>query len=566
VTRSRRHHTLRRARTDARGDHPAPGRPRSARPHATRGAVALLIMAVAGASPAWAQERQTLCVGDRPGCRATIQAAVDAARDGDVIRIPAGTFAGGVTIDKNVRVEGAGAGATTIKGGGPVLTIVTPDAFQPPTVSIAGVTITGGVTHGDGVLAAGGGVLIAPAADDAPGATVSISRAVIARNRAEATRTVPSGHAECPGGPCPFAQAQGGGISSAGTLSITDSVITDNAVGGIASDAFGAGVFNRLGALSLTRTLVSRNTATAEPPNGRFAEGGGVFVDSGAVAVRDSTLSDNAARLTSRLPSLDDEGALINMNVNGAGIHVGNDRTEPSDAAPVVIDDSRITGNAATASDPDGQPIAIDAALLVLQSPLEIRDSLIAANRTETRSATIAGSGPSGSAVELDAGGTITGTRITDNTSSHTSDDDAGVTGALAILDFDGDPKPVVVSDSVIRANTATASATTGDATAQGAGVFNDSLLDLHDVDVRDNTATARGPSGRAEGAGIWNGDELSGGPVALTIARSTISHNTLTADPAITTRGAGLFTAFPVTVNATRITDNSPDQCSGCP
>ena len=36
-----------------------------------------------------------ICVGSKPGCFATIQAAVDAAQDGDTIRIGAGTFTGG---------------------------------------------------------------------------------------------------------------------------------------------------------------------------------------------------------------------------------------------------------------------------------------------------------------------------------------------------------------------------------------------------------------------------------------------------------------------------------------
>ena len=37
-----------------------------------------------------------LCVGGpQPGCHATIQAAVDAAQDGDTIRVGPGTFAGG---------------------------------------------------------------------------------------------------------------------------------------------------------------------------------------------------------------------------------------------------------------------------------------------------------------------------------------------------------------------------------------------------------------------------------------------------------------------------------------
>src|SRR4051812_49483600 len=88
-----------------------------------------------------------LCVGSKAGCFATIQAAVNAAQDGDTITIAPGTFAGGVTIDVSVDIRGAGAGATTISGGGPVVTIGAEQADDEPTVSISGVTNTGGVNH-----------------------------------------------------------------------------------------------------------------------------------------------------------------------------------------------------------------------------------------------------------------------------------------------------------------------------------------------------------------------------------------------------------------------------------
>ena len=66
----------------------------------------------------------TLCVdGQKPGCFAQIQPALDAAADGDTIAIGPGTYAGGITITKGVDLVGTSAGATVIRGGGPVLTI-----------------------------------------------------------------------------------------------------------------------------------------------------------------------------------------------------------------------------------------------------------------------------------------------------------------------------------------------------------------------------------------------------------------------------------------------------------
>ena len=125
-----------------------------------------LLLAVAGgigaaaASPAAAAT--TLCVGSTPGCFSTIQAAVDAAQDGDTVTIARGTFAGGVKIDVSVDLRGAGAGATIIRGGAPVVEVGVEFAPTEPTVSISGVTITGGTNSSvpDHAVTFGGGVRI----------------------------------------------------------------------------------------------------------------------------------------------------------------------------------------------------------------------------------------------------------------------------------------------------------------------------------------------------------------------------------------------------------------------
>src|SRR3954454_946256 len=88
--------------------------------------------------------RAIVCVGGKASCFPTLQAAVDAAHNGDTISIAPGTYAGGVTIDVSVKLVGAGSGSTIISGGGSVLTIGTFGASSEPTVSIEGVTITGG--------------------------------------------------------------------------------------------------------------------------------------------------------------------------------------------------------------------------------------------------------------------------------------------------------------------------------------------------------------------------------------------------------------------------------------
>ena len=177
------------------------------------------------AEPALASD---LCVGSKPGCFATIQAALDAAQDGDTIRIGPGTFAGGVTIDESVSLVGASAGATTIEGGGPVITIG--DGTANLTVSISRVTITGGLN--DSKPNRSSAPVSSPPAvvcrsrkpDHTIGATVTISDSVISGNRVTAGPPQPL----C-GTACSF--ASGGGIANWGTLTVTHTRIDDNVAG-----------------------------------------------------------------------------------------------------------------------------------------------------------------------------------------------------------------------------------------------------------------------------------------------------------------------------------------------
>src|SRR5215470_11489739 len=105
-------------------------------------AVALVAPAAGQSAP---RPKAQLCVGHGPTCLPTLAAAIAAANDGDTITLAAGTYAGGVSIDKSIRLVGAGAQQTIIHGGGPVLTIGEDGASSEPTVTIQDVTVTGGV-------------------------------------------------------------------------------------------------------------------------------------------------------------------------------------------------------------------------------------------------------------------------------------------------------------------------------------------------------------------------------------------------------------------------------------
>jgi hypothetical protein len=531
----------------------------------------------------------SLCVGTGSGCYRTIQAAVDASHNGDTIVIGPGTYRGGVRITTSVRIQGSGASLTIIRGGAHVLTIGALGAAREPVVSISGVTITGGVARSSplsvpmsgvaGVWAMGGGVEIPPRSipgnsPPANGATVTISNSVINGNRADPTIAIPSGIkclARFPHGQCPFAMAAGGGIDSWGKLTLAHTLVSGNSVGPVAglppvaSDSDGAGIFSAQGSLTMTGTVVSRNLATAAAPNGRFAEGGGVFVgfsggNADALTVSNSLVAGNSARLTTNLPAFANGGKLIEMNANSGGIHVG-------DSIPTIVDHTAVTGNSVLTRGLRGEPVGFDSAMLVGDSQLTMRDSNISGNKVSATMATTADSGPAGTTLELDGGGHISNTRITGN--STTVESAKGVSGnggaGLAVLNFSNDARLVTVSGGVIGGNHATVRSLSGSATVQGAGVLNNSLLDLSGVRISGNHAQATGPAGVAQGGGIWNGVLLSGPPVALTLAHAAVTRNSVTGSKGIKVHGGGLFTTSPVTLGQSLIALNRPDQCFGC-
>jgi hypothetical protein len=174
------------------------------------GALTAIVLAVAPAASG-ASAAKELCVGDPP-CFDTVQEVVDDAHNGGVIRIEPDTFAGGVTIDKSIKVIGSGARKTIIKGGGPVLTIGEAFAPREPKVTISKVKITGGHTTSSplskefegkkNVIALGGGIAIPPGEFTkdhfADGATVRVTDSVISGNSVGPSATVPVGP-PCPG-------------------------------------------------------------------------------------------------------------------------------------------------------------------------------------------------------------------------------------------------------------------------------------------------------------------------------------------------------------------------------
>jgi hypothetical protein len=528
-----------------------------------------------------ARAGKALCVGKGHHCFSTIQAALDAAQDGDKIKIDPGTFAGGITIDKNVSLTGSGADATTISGGGPVITIGQFLAPDEPTVTISGVTVTGGSTSSSaqadlffgvpGAWAIGGGVYIVPAEDFSPGATVTISDSVITGNRVAPIATIGPTEDQlpfwpvCPTGPCPFAGASGGGIADDGNLTLTHTTVSDNQAVGPASDADGGGIWVGFagGSLTLHNSTISGNLAWASDPNGRFAEGGGLFTAFGdTVTIADSRVTGNTASLSSSFPYFVGDDQTLEIAVNSGGVHMGN-------GGSLTIANSQIDDNTVTATALNGEPEVFDSGLCGCgDSTLTLRDSSISNNHLTatlgSNADVFASVGFSaGGALEFDGPATVRNARILDNTTVVTSPSGAAIANGT-VANFFSDSTPVLVRDSTISGNSVSASSSSGSAVILGVGVVEAGNLELRNDRIAENTGTANAPSGIAQGAGVWAGPFPGGPPVALTLEDTKVTRNALSGGAGITLQGGGLFASIPVTLIHSRIVKNTPDDCFG--
>ncbi len=488
----------------------------------------LLAVIAAFSGGAEAAPGSTLCVDQKPGCFGTIQEAVDTAQDGDTIRIGPGSFAGGITIEKDVALAGVSADATTIEGGGPVITIGTPDGVDQPTVSISRVTITGGFNDSTPLpfAAIGGGVWIPPSANNATGATVAISDSVIAGNR-----TAPESDEQVLGCPCAF----GAGINNAGTLTVTNTRISDNVAGSTASDpsgavfAAGGGIFSAAQAtLTVRHSVVSGNRVAVSLPNGHNTDGGGI-ASHGVLTLEDSIVRDNRSEVEASTASSFFSGDFTEANAGGLYLAPGSSTT---------ISRSKISGNGVhstnTAGDASAEAAGIDAegTLLLTSSTIQNNEAVAAVPAA------------SGFLAETDGGGiqvretasvrTVRDSRITDNSLSSTSEN--------------------------------------GQAFASGGGIANISgNLTLERTVVAANNATATGVGGFNLGGGIVN-ILFGSGPPELTLTDSVITANRVVASGGVMAQGGGLYTAdpftgdpFPVDMTRAVIAGNQPDQCVGC-
>jgi hypothetical protein len=476
-----------------------------------------------------------LCVGPKAGCFAQLQPAIDAAQDGDTITIAAGTFAGGITIDKSIHIEGTGATETIIQGGGPVVTIFRPSAPDALNVSIEGVTITGGVnnTQPDAEVTFGGGIWIPTSQLDHPpfngtGATVSISNSSITGNTVRSNSFIPP-QTFCGPRACGF--NSGGGIDNGGVLTLTNTSVTNNTVGSttslvsVASDADAGGIDNRFAStLVLLHSVVSGNRAVVNSPIANGAGSGGIGGD-GALTIEDSAVDDNVVEYTGSM-DFEDQSAR-NGGIGFGECHVCDPRP------PVSIRNTEVSGNRVTAVN----------------------------TNTNSMPAAFAGGIGVGAPALLDH------VTVTDNVVQIIGAGFAGADGGGIEVDA-----PVTMRDSKVLRNSVSAKGPLG-AIAFGGGIaMFGADLTLERTLVIGNSVEASGaaaplPFGGVSsvfGGGVSN-NTFGGPPTTLTLVDSVINANRLSASPGFLIGGGGVFTESSIVRTRTVIAGNKPDDCFGC-
>ena len=376
----------------------------------------------------------------------------------------------GITIDKDVALVGAAAGATTIQGGGPVVTIgahLAPDprpsrspGSRSPAASVESVSRRARTSRESAVES-----YVPPSAGFATGATVVLDDVTVTGNQAQPVTALPF---PCtPTVVCQFGYAEAGGIGNFGTMTLRDSRVTDNEAGaGVTSFAAGAGLYNHVqGALTIERTLISENRLRLARPNAIVASGGGITTH-GRLSLSDSIVSDNGVEVEAELP--DDVGT---ASFSG-GIEVTN-------VADATIVRTIVRGNSVRMTNVGGSVLAGVGGISTDENvSLVLRDSTVAHNRVHA-STYLPGAGVTAFAggIELWEGAVeVSRSRIIGN--EVRAEGPAGFTGAGGGgIEAEG-REPVLVSDSVIAGNSVSAVTAGGFALAVGGGVANGGLLE----------------------------------------------------------------------------------------
>jgi serine protease len=265
--------------------------------------ICLSLLLLAPAAPA----ASTLAV---PGQFATIQAAIDAAVDGDTILVSPGTYVENVNFGtKDVTVASTDGASTTVIDGGALTNVVAMHAEPGESPTLRGFTVRNGLGYpedGGGISTSGGPAVIEEniitgnaTCGAGGGVAAEFSQAVIRSNLIEA-----NSQSGCSGGP------GGGGvfIGGAGSVSLLDNTIRGNVHG-----SFGGGVsLFAAGTPTIARNVISGNSGATQ--------GGGMYIVNRSEAQIESNvvagnLSNEGAGIFWRVPSDARGPVLVNNTI-----------------------------------------------------------------------------------------------------------------------------------------------------------------------------------------------------------------------------------------------------------
>jgi hypothetical protein len=384
---------------------------------------------------------------------------------------------GQLTITDNLTINGTGANSLFISGNDTSQVFrVDADAV----VTIDGLTITNGISPGDGAGINNSG-------------TLTLSNSTLIDNYG----------------------SHGGAIGNSGNLIVTNSTIIGNK-----SEHEGGGIFNDGGTVRVTNSTISGNTAS---------DGGGIFNADGYVEVTNSTLSDNQAE---NVGGGDGNGGgiwnsgdlkLTNsiLTSNQANDLVGH--PDPNNPAPNDNNSNIFNGHGAGIfNDSNGNLQVVDTTLSNNTAfgnggAIDNSGTISVSNNTINGNETTVGSGGginnsgnlwlgnstiSSNQAELGGGGISNSTSGVVAVTSSTFSDNNGGSGGSGGIANNG---TLAVSSSTLTDNVGT----------QGGGIgnFSDATLTVNHTTISGNTASS--------GGGIFNSDSSS-----LEVTNSILSGN----------------------------------------
>ncbi|MSP14584.1 MAG: hypothetical protein EXR62_16715 [Chloroflexi bacterium] len=286
-----------------------------------------------------------------PGNQCTVRAAIQEANTrglSDVIIIPSGTYTltqtgaaednavrGDLDVRHSMTITGAGAGSTILVGAGgwseSILQVIAGN------VAISGITIRNGNAAGG----SGGGVYNS--------ATLTLSDSVISQNNASSGGGIYNSGALTLNNITVSGNSanSGGGITNFGTLVLNTSSVTGNSANS------GAGLVNAA-TMTLNSSTVSHNQTGAGSQRG-----GGIYQSGPTLNLNNSTISNNSAS--------GDGGGIAHLsgtanlkNVTIAYNTADSDKTEDGNGGGVYISGATMNlWNSLVAANADGSPVAI---------------------------------------------------------------------------------------------------------------------------------------------------------------------------------------------------------------